>query len=111
MSPGPPPPVVSVREGPSALRSVPSPEPRVPESPPETVGGGWLRNLSMAWRSSAPLFRAAPVSVDSTRLLMPAPRKVVQLEDQSPSNAPLIRISATTSPAPAARKSAVPLSP
>ncbi len=79
--------------------------------PPERVGGGWLRNLSMAWRSSAPLFSAAPMSEDSTRLLMPAPKKVVQLEDQSPSKAPLIRISATTSPAPAAMKSAVPFRP
>ncbi|WP_187284357.1 hypothetical protein [Streptomyces sp. uw30] len=81
-----------------------------PVSPEETVGG-WLRILSMTWRSSAPLFRAPSVSVDSTWLLTPAPTKVDQLVDQSPSKAPLIRISATDSPAPAARKSAVPLIP
>jgi hypothetical protein len=84
----------------------------VPESvlPPETVGG-WLRSLSMALRSSAPVFRAVSVSVASTWLLRPAPTKVDQLVDQSPSKAPLIRISASASPEPAARKSAVPLSP
>ncbi|RPK81118.1 hypothetical protein EES46_29685 [Streptomyces sp. ADI98-10] len=89
-----------------------SSEPRVPKPlPSEAVGGGWLRNLSMVWRSSAPLFRAVLVSDDSAWLLMPAPTKVDQLVDQSPSKAPLIRISANASPDPAARKSAVPLSP
>ncbi len=79
-------------------------------SPLETVGG-WWRNLSMAWRSSAALFTAVSLSVASTWLLIPAPTKVDQLVDQSPSKAPLIRISASASPEPAARKSAVPLSP
>ncbi|MFE0252271.1 hypothetical protein [Streptomyces sp. NPDC059010] len=65
----------------------------------------------MTWRSSAPLFRAVSERVDSTWLLIPAPTKVDQLVDQSPSKAPLIRISARDSPAPAAMKSAVPLSP
>ncbi|GGX86030.1 hypothetical protein GCM10010358_45200 [Streptomyces minutiscleroticus] len=114
----PSPPVVSVCEGPS-VRSGPSPvregpsESREPEpepTPPEMVGG-WLRSLSMALRSSALLLTAPLVSEDSTWLLRPAPTKVDQLVDQSPSKAPLIRISASASPEPAARKSAVPLSP
>ncbi|GAA3248814.1 hypothetical protein GCM10010469_06370 [Streptomyces labedae] len=114
----PVPPVVSGCEGPS-VRPVPPPvrdgpsEPPVPEeatSPPETVGG-LSRNPSSMLRSSALPFLAPSVSVASTWLLMPAPTKVDQLVDQSPSNAPLTRISASASPEPAARKSAVPLMP
>ena len=112
MSAGPSPPVVSLRGEPS-VRPEPSPERgELSESPTplETVGG-WVPNLSMMCRSSAALFTAVSVSVDSTWLLMPAPTKVDQLVDQSLSNAPLIRISASASPAPAARKSVAPLSP
>ncbi len=115
------PPAVSAGAGPS-VRSVPPPvredpsESRAPEEPevrvsPAEIVGGLPRNPSRMLRSSALPFLAPPVSVDSTWLLRPAPTNVDQLVDQSPSKAPLMRISPSASPEPAARKSAVPLSP
>ncbi|OEV18548.1 hypothetical protein AN221_21970 [Streptomyces nanshensis] len=113
-SPSKPPPEDSVRGGPSPVRPEPSPSPvraGVSEAAPPEMVGGWLRRFSMAVRSSLPVLRAMSESPPSTLLLTPAPTNVVQFEEKSPSKAPLIRISPTVSPPPAAAKSRTPLSP